>query len=610
MNNAIVLKQGDFVRGVLALLGLVALVFAQTWTFDFVSWDDQMYVTANPRVLAGLTPEGVKWAFETRHTGLFTPLAWLSHMADVSIWGRYAGGHHLTSVLIHAASTLVLFGLLAQSTGDAWRSFLVSALFAVHPLHVESVAWVAERKDVLAAFFYLATLYCHARWTRDGKRNWRLMSYLMATLAGLSKPMAVSLPVAMILIDFWPLRRFDFQHHPGQAIVAALKEKWAFFAGALALAVYTLSFGPDPNIRVAGSDGFDLYERLQITGSAYGFYLGKTLWPSALSFFYSSRLPLPVWEYLVPPLVLAALLLTSWRLRSRFPAFFFALAWYSVTLLPASGIVQIGWYAYADRYSYLPLIGIFAGMVWAVPFSSTVPTSRVAGLAAKVVVSVLVAAAAIAAYIQAASWKDSASLYSKAIDSDPSNRLARINLAHQLVASNELDLASRHLDIALQQPKQDPLTAQALLLRGDIYSRWAQPENARSAWQAAAAVDRTYWRARVRLGTHALAQGDTAEAIRHFLAADQLMQNNDEILNNLGVAYASSGALPQALPVFDRAVRANWLNQTARLNLALTYEKMGNLPQASAQYSALLALNSQSAGAREGLARVAGELRR
>ncbi|HET6720236.1 MAG TPA: hypothetical protein VFH22_11345, partial [Rhodocyclaceae bacterium] len=139
------------VPGALALLALVAIVFAQTWSFGFLTWDDQMYVTGNPRVLAGLSYEGVKWAFETRYSGLFTPLAWISHMADVSLWGNYAGGHHLSSVVIHALSTLLLFLLLFQTTTDAWRSFLVSALFAIHPLHVESVAWVAERKDVLVA---------------------------------------------------------------------------------------------------------------------------------------------------------------------------------------------------------------------------------------------------------------------------------------------------------------------------------------------------------------------------------------------------------------------------------------------------------------------------
>jgi tetratricopeptide (TPR) repeat protein len=609
MPDAIAPQRAEFLRGALALIVLVALVFAQTWSFEFVSWDDQMYVTGNPKVLAGLSYEGVRWAFETRHTGLFTPLAWISHMADVSLWGRHAGGHHLSSVLLHTLSTLLLFALLVQTTGETWRSFLVGALFAIHPLHVESVAWVAERKDVLVAFFYLATLYCHAMWVRDSKLSWRAMTYLMAILAGMSKPMAVTLPVAMVLIDFWPLRRFDFSSQPRQALIAAVKEKWVFFLGAIALTLQTLSFGQDPNLAPVNYQWLDLPERLQVAGAAYGVYLWKTVWPAALSFFYPYRPPLPIWEYLLPPLVLFGLLLVAWRRRSSFPALWFGIAWYCVTLLPVSGIVQIAWYAYADRYSYLPLIGIFASLVWAVPFSAAADASRRTALAARLVAAVLLVAAAIAAYLQVGTWKDSQSLYSQAIGSDPANRMARLALAQQYVAKQQFDLATVHLDILLQRPMNDPLTAQGLLLRGDVFKFQGQGEQARTAWEAAAAADRTYWRARLRLGTEALEQGDAASAIANFLAADQLLHNNDEILNNLGVAYARAGALRQALQAYDRAVRANWLNQTARLNLALSYEKMGASAQAREQYSALLTLNPQNAGASEGLARLGGKER-
>jgi tetratricopeptide (TPR) repeat protein len=604
MNNSIPLPRADLIRGVLALLALIALVFAQTWTFEFVSWDDQMYVTGSPQVLAGLSYDGVKWAFETRYSSLYTPLAWISHMADVSLWGLNAGGHHLSSVLFHTMSTLVLFALLAQTTGETWRAFLVSALFAIHPLHVESVAWVAERKDVLVAFFFLATLYSHAMWARERKTLWRVLTYLMAMLAGFSKPMAVTLPVAMVLIDFWPLNRFDFHANPRQALLAAVKEKWLFFVGAAALAVQTLSFGQDPNLPPVNYQWLGLLDRLQVAGAAYGFYLWKTVWPSALSFFYPYRPPLPIWEFLLPPLILCGLLLVAWRQRSRFPVLWFGIAWYCVTLLPASGIVQIGWYIYADRYSYLPLIGIFAGLVWAVPFSAATSAGRSGAMAARLVATVLLLAATVLAYLQVGAWRDSQSLYSQAIASDPTNRMARLALAHQYVAKQQFDLATVHLDILLQRPIDDPLTAQGLLLRGDVFKFQGRGEQARMAWEAAAAADRTYWRARLRLGTHALELGDTAGAISNFLAADRLLHNNDEILNNLGVAYARAGDLRQALQAYDRAVRANWLNQTARLNLALTYEKMGASAQARDQYSALLTLNPKNAGAAEGVARL------
>ena len=270
---------------VAVLVAAVLVVFAQTWEFDFLSWDDPMYVIGNPRVLYGLNPEGIRWAFETRHFGLWTPLTWLSHMADVSLWGTWPGGHHISNVILHLLNTLLLYGLLAVATTDKGRSALVSLLFAVHPLHVESVVWIAERKDVLCAFFYLLALVFHVLRFKTGKIYWTFLVYLAAVLAGLAKPMAVSLPLALILIEIWPLRRIEAGVSMLRSILVSAAEKWPLLLLAGALALATLSEAEGTDVRPASVDElFTLGQRLQIAGAAYGYYLWKFFWPVNLSF--------------------------------------------------------------------------------------------------------------------------------------------------------------------------------------------------------------------------------------------------------------------------------------------------------------------------------------
>ncbi len=584
------------------LLAAIALVFAQTWQFEFLSWDDPMYVTGNPQIMSGLSLDNLFWAFETRHFGLWTPLTWISHMTDVSIWGRNAGGHHLTSVVLHASAALLLYGFLYEATGAHWRSLLVSLLFAVHPLHVESVAWVSERKDVLVAVFFFATLLLYARWARSGRFGFLLLTYLAALLAGLSKPMAVSLPVVMILTDIWPLRRFDFSGRPWLSLRQSIVEKWPFIVAAALLAFFTLNEATGTNMQpVKPEELIRLADRLQIAGAAYGVYVWKMVWPIALSFYYPLDLPYPAWRYLAPPMLLTGLLILAWRHRQRSPFLLVGLAWYALTLLPVSGIIQIGYYAYADRYSYLPLTGLFIGLVWLAPaWPRQGWQQTLAWCGSGLLVALLLAGT----HWQTSHWRDSLSLYQRAVEIDPGNRMARLALGDTHAKRQQYSQAIPHLQAVVGQQTADTLSAMAQSLLGDIAYFQGRPADAINAWMMAANMDTLNFRPRLRLGTIALQEGRIDAAILYLTEADRLMPFHIDVLNNLGVAYVRHGDDRRALDAYQRAVTGNKLDRTARLNLARTYERLGDRQAALENYAAMLEYFPDDPAARNGLARL------
>ena len=561
-----------------------------------------MYVLGNPRVLSGLSWDGLRWAFETRYSGLWTPLAWLSHMTDVSVWGMQPGGHHLTSVLIHAASTLLLYGLLTYTTTDHWRAALVSLLFAIHPMHIESVAWVAERKDVLVAFFFILTLGCHALRVRTGQRSWTVAMYLAAVAAGLAKPMAISLPLALVLMDIWPLKRVGLATEPLKKLMSLAVEKWPLFLLASLLALNTLSEATDTGTRPVSADElFTLTQRLQLAGLAYGYYIIKALWPFQLSFYYPANFATPLWLSIVPPLLLVLALTVLWRQRSRYPALLCGTLWYVITLLPVSGIVQIASYAYADRYSYLPHIGLFIGLAWSIP----VPANpRHKHLGAALLGTLLVALLALAHW-QASHWKTSESLYSRALSIDPTNRLARLALAHTYVRKGDSAQASELIQSLLVETG-GPISAQAFLLAGDIEFFKGNRAQAAAGWQTAARADTKYWRPHLRQGTLALEDAHPEQAIRHFLEADRLNPRNAEVLNNLGVAQVRLGNIADAHKTYLRALESDGRNPTTLLNLARSYERMGAQPDARRHYEELQRIDPGNQGARAGLMRLDG----
>src|SRR5438093_12096559 len=415
------------------LLPLLALLTAATfWGVrqnDFISYDDPEFVTSNPIVREGLTWRGVVWAFTTPVLANWHPLTSLTHLADVSLYGLNPSGHHTTNLLLHGVNTLLLFLLLRRLTGEDWRSAWVAALFAVHPAHVESVAWIAERKDVLSTLFWLATTWAYVSWVRD-RRPGRYAAVLALFAAGLmSKPMLVSLPLVLLLLDDWPLARLRGGGLAGlwrspDGRPGALLEKVPLFAMTAGFSVVTFLVQ-----RAAGAvrlSVFPLWARVENALVAYVRYLVMLVWPARLGVFYPHPgTAIPAGEAAAALVLLLAISAAAVLLRRRAPFFFTGWFWFVVTLLPVIGIIQVGFQAFADRYTYIPYIGLFVAAAWGVP--ALVPRSKPARTALAAAAVASVAAMALAARVQVRFWRNSETLYLRTLEVTKNNATIETN---------------------------------------------------------------------------------------------------------------------------------------------------------------------------------------
>jgi Flp pilus assembly protein TadD len=412
----------------LALALLTGAVFARVGQNGFVNFDDPLFVSENPMVLRGITWDGVIWAFRDFSTGNWHPLTWISHMADVQLFGASAGAHHLVSLALHTINVLLLFNFLGAMTGNRCRSALVAVLFAVHPLHVESVVWVAERKDVLSTFFMLLSMSAWLAYLRKPRGPWYLAGLLLYGFSLMAKPMPVSLPVLLLFLDYWPLgRAFSLSAGGGRPqLRRVLREKAPFAVFAFAACVLAI-------VSQGSAGAFTSLEKLpagvRIAQALQGYlwYLGKTLWPSGLAVLYPhSGTGPPLGATVAAAAIL--LLLTILAVLSARKAPFLATGWlwYLVTLAPVIGLVQVGAQSVADRYTYLPLIGVFVVASWSLhPLVLAMPKGSVL-FAATAAGAVL--ALAISASRQVEVWKDSERLLKRAATATRGNWVAYTNL--------------------------------------------------------------------------------------------------------------------------------------------------------------------------------------
>lgn len=428
----------------LALLTLA--VYLPVLAHGFLRFDDPVYVTRNARVQAGLTWEGIAWALSANVASNWHPLTLLSHMLDCELFGMDPLGHHLMSLLLHTASAVLLFEAFRGMTGDAWRSAAVAALFAVHPTHVESVAWIAERKDVLSGFFWMLTLLAWQRWVREPSGK-RYAAVALALAAGLlSKPMVVTLPFVLLLLDVWPLQRG-----------IRVKEKLPLFALAAGSCAATL-IAQSGAIGLAS--GFPMKLRLANAVLSYVRYLGKTLLPTRLAVFYPMPAEFPAWKVAGAALLLLALTGLAWK-AGRYCKV--GWLWYLGTLVPVIGIVQVGGQAMADRYTYLPTIGLFLIAAWALP-RKALP-----------VLIPVVLALAVGTRLQLRHWESSESLFRHAAAVTERNFIAHLNLAQIHAERGERAEALEHFRTTLAI-RPGMWQAQASL--GNTLRRWGRPDKA------------------------------------------------------------------------------------------------------------------------------------
>ncbi len=430
-----------FWQSVALVLAILALYWPLT-RYGFVNFDDDEYVTANPHVVHGITVSAVKWAFTTGHASNWHPVTWLSHMLDCQLFGaRNAGAMHLVNILFHAANSVLLFLLLRRATGSEWRSLGVAALFAFHPLHVESVAWIAERKDVLSTCFWLLAMGSYIRYTVTRRYFNYWMSFILFTIGLMAKPMLVTFPAVLLLLDFWPLKRLS-----KQTLTTLLIEKLPFLAVALASSVVT--FLVQKQVAIVKLEQLSLFLRVANAITSYIGYLGKTFWPTKLVFFYPHPLTHPSYEVILSSLALAGITAGAWVLRHRSPYLFYGWLWYLGTLVPVIGLVQVGSQEMADRYSYVPLIGIFVGLIWGLSDACARLTLRRFGAAS--LASLGIVSCAIVTSHQVRYWKDSVTLFSHALAFTSKNLVANINIGAAYMQQGQNAQALQHYLAALQ----------------------------------------------------------------------------------------------------------------------------------------------------------------
>ena len=550
-------------RSVLVVCVLLAvavlLVFCQTLRYEFVNYDDDQYFYANPPVQAGLTWSSVRWAFQTGHASNWHPLTWLSLMLDVELFGNGPAGPHLTNVLLHAVNTVLLFLLLRRLTGAQWRSAFVAGLFALHPLHVESVAWVSERKDVLSGCFGLLALLKYARYTQAGVKPFASRDYWLAllfcALGLMSKPMMVTLPFVMLLLDWWPLGRMKpTALHSRFAVVWRLvSEKLPFLALCVISSLVTLrvqSKAMQPLAQI--SVGIRVVNAVV----SYVRYLGKTFWPVDLAIPYPHMGYASFRLFCLSTMLIAAVCLVVIRFRNRFPFLVTGWFWYLGMLVPVIGLVQVGTQSMADRYTYLPLVGVFVMLVWGT--GELWKYWRLSTAAIWPVALLILVACAVRAMDQLRFWQNSETLFHHALAVTKGNYAAHYNLGEYYASQNRLDEAIDHYRTALQiSPRYDdalnnlgvalamkgqfddaiariresigyrPDKADAYYNLGNVFVMQREFGEAASAYKEALRLTPDYPAAHNNLANVLITQGHRDEAIQHYREALRLDPNHE-----------------------------------------------------------------------------------
>ena len=623
------------ISGTMAIASFLVLatlsVYAPVLRNGFITYDDPDYVTSNPQVQAGLTSHGVSWALTTWRTGNWHPLTWLSHMLDVSLFGMSPAGHHATSLALHALNTVLLFVFLHLATGSRVRSAFVAGLFALHPLHVESVAWVAERKDVLSAAFGLSALVAwtfhagsghgdagHAQLEHTGRRGagpvgrprapYGAALFLFA-LGLLAKPMLVTLPFLLLLLDLWPFRRI---RPPGAGDAGAgaagrehlarlVLEKTPFFALAAASGIVTI-LAQRSEGAVSSLARWSFGIRLANAAVAYVEYLAMAVWPARLAIFYPMPRAVPVAAAAAAALVLViACGLAVWlsRRRAYITTGWF---WYLGMLVPVIGIVKVGGQSMADRYTYLPLIGIFLIASWGLhDLLGRGPRGRRPGLLFTGVAVAVCLALAATTRAQLGYWKDSETLYTRARAVTRDNTLALYNLGCLYASQGREEIASAQFAEAI---RIDPSDARARANLGASWFRQGRADEALHELQEAVRLDPQDAVARASLGTVLIGMGRLEEALAQESEAVRLRPDLAEGHLNLGVVYGRLGRADDAIREYQEAVRLDPGSADARGNLGAALANRGRAPEALPQLTAAVSLRPGSAGLRANLGNV------
>jgi tetratricopeptide (TPR) repeat protein len=592
----------------LSLILVIVFVYMKVQKFDFVGFDDELYVTQNYHVQKGISLEGIKWAFTTFHSANWHPLTWLSHMLDCELYGLNPAGHHWTSVEFHIANTLLLFFILFKMTGALWQSAFVAALFGLHPLHVESVAWISERKDVLSTFFGLSSIAAYYRYVKTSSSKYYVSAIVLFSLSLMAKPMLVTLPFVLLLLDFWPLKRFQWQRdfllksdkETGDVVkknYRIILEKIPFFVIVVGSCIITF-FAQKSKGAVMPIAALPLKYRIENAVVSYVKYVFKAIWPHKLAVFYPHPWnTLHWWQIVGAGVLLVIACYGALRTAKKYPYLLVGLLWYLGTLVPVIGLVQVGDQAMADRYSYVPLIGIFMIVAWGIPdlfkrlrdqtseiggreveaggpifalratpgkqrseILSNVPRPfskrRFQEIFLGISAGIILFALSWVSFLQLNTWKNGITLFEHAVSVTENNYSAYNNLGTAF-EKIDLDKAMFYYKTAL---KIRPNDATALYNLGNVFSE----------------------------------KGYIDKAIQYYLKALNIKPNYTAALNNLGEALAKKGDYDKANYYFKRALKTDPTGSGTCMNFANALFLQAKPDIAVALYKKILQTDSEN----------------
>jgi tetratricopeptide (TPR) repeat protein len=574
-----------------ALVAITFAVFGKTLGYDFVNYDDNTYVYDNPQVFRGLTLSGVKWAFTHFDNDNWHPLTSISHMIDCSLFGLKPGGHHLVNVLLHAVAVVLLFLVLSRMTSgpssprrvfdrtaSIWASAFVAALFAIHPLHVESVAWIAERKDVLSAVFFMLTLGAYAHYARQPSIARYIVMSIMFALGLMSKPMFVTVPLILLLLDYWPLNRIvDIR-----ALRRSVIEKVPLLLLSAALSVATIFAQRQGEARL---EELPFMWRITNALAACVVYIWQMIWPANLALVYPHPGRLPLWEIAGAAALLFAITIFVFVFRKRKPYFVTGWFWYLVMLLPVIGLIQVGGQAHADRYTYLPQLGLYLIAAWGIVDLSVLRRHHREILCAAA--AVIIAAFAWRAWIQTSYWHDSEKLWRQTLALTNQNDIAHQGLGEFLLQHHRVDEAISEFRTVLSRHPNSPdanfQLASALIEKGEF-------ESAVEYYRKVLAAGSDTTTAHCALGDALLQLGKLDDALNEYNRALKIDPANSRAETSLASALLEHKRGEEAIEHYRNVVRREPSSALAHYNLAVGLHRAGVLPEAIAHYKEALRL--------------------
>ena len=509
------------------------MVFAQTLRYDFVNYDDPRYVYQNTRITSGISFDNVGWAFSHIHSENWHPLTTITHMLDCQLYGLNAGWHHFSNVLLHCLAVVLLFLTLQHMTDAIWRSAFVAAVFAVHPLHIESVAWIAERKDVLSAVFFMLTLLAYCHYIHAPSTGRYLIVVLVVALGLMSKPMLVTLPFVLLLLDYWPLGRIKRQGSDAtRHLLQVVTEKIPLIALAAVSSVVTFLAQRGA---IGWTEQLPMPARINNAIVTYVVYIWQMLWPVKLAVFYPHpENRLPTWEIIGALIVLVGITAAAFILRKKAPYLITGWLWYVGMLVPVIGLVQVGWQGHADRYTYLPQIGLCIAITWAV--ADLTVSWRFQRIALGAAALLIVGALGWRAWLQTSYWRDSEALFTHALAVTSNNDVALNNLGIIFLEKGQLDEAIFKLQAAIDLRFEDGPAhnnlAKALFQKGRLAEAMVH-------YRKVLEIEPENVEARNILGTALIQQGRVSEAIAQWQEALAIQPDNGNAASNLAWVFAT-----------------------------------------------------------------------